>query len=91
MKNYHPVSGLCLISKLVERFIVSQMNDRINANGLDNKNQSACKVGHSTETALLSIKNKIHLSLSKEEASTLVILDESAALDTIDHHSRLLS
>ena len=41
--------------------------------------------GHSTETALLSIKNDIHLSLSRGEATALVLLDLSAAFNTIDH------
>ena len=42
------------------------------------------------ETALLSIKNDIHLSLFRGEATALVLLDLSAAFDTIDH-STLLS
>ena len=57
---------------------------------MDNSCQSAYKSGHSTETALLSIKNDIHLSLSRGEATALVLLDLSAAFDTIDH-STLLS
>ena len=40
--------------------------------------------------ALLSIKNDIHLSLSRVEATALVLLDLSAAFDMIDH-STLLS
>ena len=57
---------------------------------MDNSYQSAYKPGHSTETALLSIKNDIHLSLSRGEATALVLLALSAAFDTIDH-STLLS
>ena len=49
--------------------------------------QSAYKVGHSTVTAPLSIKNEIHFSSSQGEASALVLLDQSAAFDTIDHSS----
>ena len=90
LKNYCPVSGLSFISKLVERVVAKQLVDHIHRHGLDNSYQSAYKSGPSTETALLSIKNDIHLSLSQGEATSLVLLDLSAAFDTIDH-STLLS
>ena len=51
--------------------------------------ESAFKVGHSTETALLCIKNEIHLSLSKGMPTALVLLDLSAAFDTSDHDTLL--
>ena len=88
--NYRPVSGLSFISKLVERVAAKQLVDHIHQHGLDNSYQSAYKSGHSPETALLSIKNDIHLSLSRGEATALVLLDPSAAFDTINH-STLLS
>ena len=78
LKNYYPVSGLSFISKLVECVDAKQLVDHIHRHGLDNSYQSAYKSGHSTETALLSIKNDI-------EATALVLLDLSAAFDTIDH------
>ena len=56
---------------------------------MDNPYQSAYKSGHSTETTLLSIKNDIHLSLSRGEATALVLLDLSAAFDTNDHTTLL--
>ena len=61
----------------------------INSNNLDNPRQSAYKSGHSTETALLLIKNEIHLSLSRGEPTALVLLDLSAVFDTIDHPTLL--
>ena len=39
-----------------------------------------------TETALLSIKNEVHLSLARAEPMALVLLDLSATFDTIDHN-----
>ena len=90
VKNYRPVSGLSFISKLLECEVAKQLVDHIHRQGLDNSYQSAYKSGHSIETALLSIKNDIHLSLSLGEATALVLLDLSTAFDTIDH-STLLS
>ena len=89
LKNYRSVSGLSFISKLVEHVVAKQLVDHIHQHGSDNSYQSAYKSGHSTETALLSIKNDIHLSLSRGEATALVLLDLSAAFDTIDHSIRL--
>ena len=72
--------------KLVERVIARQLTSHINNNKLDNPHQSANKPGHSTETALLSIKNEVHLSLARGEPTVLILLDLSAAFDTIDHN-----
>ena len=83
LKNYRPVSGLCFISKLVECVVAAQLNDYVYSNGLENVKQSAYKLGHSTETALLSIKNYVHLALARGEATAVVLLD------TIDHGTLL--
>ena len=83
------MSDLCFISKLVERVVASQLNDHVCSNGLEKAIQSACKLGHSTETALLSIKNDVHLALARGKAIAVVLLDQSAAFDTIDHGTLL--
>ena len=79
-------SGLSFLSKLVERIVAAQIRSHMDSHDLGNTFQSAYKVGHSTETALLYIKNEIHLSLSKGMPTALVLLDLSTAFDTIDHH-----
>ena len=56
----------------------------INNDIVDNV-QSAYKVGHSCETALLRVYNDIVTTISKGNAAMLVLLDLSAAFDTIDH------
>ena len=87
--NYRPVAGLSFISKLVECVVAKQLLEHIHVHNLDNLYQSAYKAGHSTETALLSIKNEVHLSLSRGEPTALVLLNLSAAFDTIDHSTLL--
>ena len=59
------------------------------SNGLENVKQSAYKSGHSTETALVSVKNDVPLALDRGEATAVVLLDQSAAFDTIDHSTLL--
>ena len=69
--------------------VASQLNDYISSKGLENIRQSAYKLGHSTETALLSIENDVHLTLARGEATTVVLLDQSAVFDKIDHGTLL--
>ena len=85
LKNYCPVSGLSFMSKVVEHVVAKQLLEHTHVHNLDNQYQLAYKAGHSTETAFLSIKNEVHLSLSRGEPTALVLLDLSAAFNTIDH------
>ena len=79
------LSKNALIFCFSKRVVARQLIDHMHAHDLDNQYQSAYKMGHSTETALLSIKNEVHLSLARGEPTTLVLLDFSVAFDTIDH------
>ena len=60
-----------------------QINEHIAHEGISNENQSAYRVFHSTETALLKIQNDTATSMDKGPAVGLVLLDLSAAFDTI--------
>ncbi len=82
-KNYRPVSNLSFLSKLIEKAL--QLVDHLLNNGLMDKFQSAYTDGHSTKTALLRVQNDILMELDKGKVVMLVLLDLSAALDTIDH------
>ena len=83
LKNYHLVSGLCYMSKLVEWIVVKQLMQHINSNNLDNHQQSGYKTGHSIKIALLHIKNEVHLSLSHGEPTALVLHNLLATSVTI--------
>ena len=85
LNNYRPVSGLNFVSKLIERIVSKQLKHYLSSNNLNNIYQSAYKAGHSTETILLKIKSDIHLNLAQGQPTALVLLDLSAAFDTIDH------
>ena len=71
--------------KLFECVVASQLSDHVSLNGLENVRQSAYKLGHSTDSALLSIKTDVHLAFARGEATAVILLDQSAAFDTIDH------
>jgi len=85
LKNYRPVSNLSFVSKLIERAVAIRLNTYLSDNCLNESLQSAYKSCHSTETALLKVKNDIMTSVDNRKAVVLVLLDLSAAFDTIDH------
>ena len=70
---------------MIEKAAINQVNGHLEANNLEEVAQSAYKCKHSTETALLVVKDHISRALDNNHAVFLVMLDLSAAFDTIDH------
>ena len=89
LKNYRPVSNLVFLSKVLEKIVSKQLVDYINTETLYDPLQSAYRVGHSVETALVKVKSDIDLAFDEGDGVVLVLLDLSAAFDTINH-ARLL-
>ena len=65
---------------------MSQLVNHCNENAPLPVSQSAYRQFHSTETALLKVQNDILINMDNEEVTLLVMLDMSAAFDTIDHN-----
>ncbi len=84
-KNYRHISNLAFQLKLIKRVVAVQLADHLLDNGLMDKFQSAYREGHGTETALLRVQNDILMELNKGNVVMLVLLELSAAFDTIDH------
>jgi hypothetical protein len=85
LKNYRPVSNLSFISKITEKAVLRQLTQHMDKYDLHSPVQSAYRAKHSTETALLKIQNDILMGLDSGQGVILVLLDLSAAFDTIDH------
>ncbi|XP_064158769.1 uncharacterized protein LOC135236382 isoform X4 [Anguilla rostrata] len=60
-------------------------------NELLDPHQSGFRPGHSTETALLSVNEALHAARAASLSSVLLLLDLSAAFDTVDHPTLLSS
>ena len=85
-KNYRPVSNLSFLSKVVEKVVAKRLKCHLTNNNLLDVYQSAYRSRHSTETALIKVQSDIINALDNNKAVALVLLDLSAAFDTIDHH-----
>ena len=84
-KNYRPVSLLPFLSKFLEKSLFVQLDQYIENNNLHASNQSAYRSKHSCETALVSIVDDIQKLTAEGNNVAVILLDSSAAFDTVDH------
>lgn len=73
----------------MEKVVDARIESHLIENNLHEPHQSAYRKYHSTESALLKVQNDILQSLDNNCVTVLVLLDLSAAFDTIDHHTLL--
>lgn len=90
LSNYRPVCGGLYVDKLIQKNVCIQLNDHMDLNHLHIPYQSGYKSYHSCETVLLRILNDILLTMDSKSCSILLLLDLSAAFDTVDHEKLLL-
>ena len=84
--NYRPISNLNNISKIIERLVHSKITSHVSSSPNFNPFQSAYRKHHSTETTLLRITDSLRIICATGHAAVLVLLDLSAAFDTLDHN-----
>jgi len=75
VRSYRPISNLSVLSKQLERLIARQRLAHLNSNGLLPRFQSA----------VLKVLTDILLAVDAGDLSALVLLDLSAAFNTVDH------
>ena len=85
LNNFRPISNLIFISKMLEKVVASRIQSELSSNTLSSSFQSAYRIFHSTETTLLKIHNDLILAMDRGEVTSLILLDLSAAFDTVDH------
>ena len=85
LKHCRHVSNLPFIAKMLEKVVDTLIERQLVSNGLHEELQSAYRRSHSTETALLKVQSDNLESLDNGCVTVLVMLDLSAAFDTLDH------
>uniref|UniRef100_A0A3B3I0M8 Reverse transcriptase domain-containing protein n=1 Tax=Oryzias latipes TaxID=8090 RepID=A0A3B3I0M8_ORYLA len=85
LANFRPISKMPYISKLLEKVVYLQLDDFLSQHQILEVFQSGFRPLHSTESALLRVSNDIPLANDDGDYVVLVLLDLTAAFDTVDH------
>ncbi len=83
--SYRPISNLPILSKLLERLVARQLVSFLETNHLLPDVQSGFRHGFSTETAITKVLSDLLDAVDRGDNAILVLLDLSAAFDTVDH------
>ncbi|XP_074476551.1 uncharacterized protein LOC141758790 [Sebastes fasciatus] len=86
LNHYRPISNLPFLSKTLERLVSTQLQSHLHSNNLLEPLQSGFRPLHSTETALLQVLNNLLTSADTGALNILILLDLSAAFDTVSHN-----
>uniref|UniRef100_A0A8C2EP51 Reverse transcriptase domain-containing protein n=1 Tax=Cyprinus carpio TaxID=7962 RepID=A0A8C2EP51_CYPCA len=85
LANFRPIYKLPFLSKILEKIVYSLLLAFLEKHNILEVFQSGFKTLHSTETALLRVFNDIFLATDSGDCVILVLLDLTAAFDTVDH------
>ncbi len=83
------MSKLAFLSKIPEKVVSSRVKEHCIVNKLWDPFQSAYKQFYSVASTLAKVQDDILEALDHRRGVVLVLLDLSAAFDTVDHHALL--
>ena len=79
--NYRPIAVSSMMSKIVERIILSRIKDYLDTSD----NQFGFKKGHSTDMAIFALKQVISYYSNHSSPLFVCFLDASKAFDRVNH------
>ena len=92
LHNYRTISNLLFLSKILERVVATRLHQHMSYHELYELLQSGFRARHGTQIALIKITNKVLITADSGHIKILILLDLSAAFDTISdtiHVTRL--
>ena len=85
LSSYRPISNLSYLSKIIETVVYEQTWSHLSSLNIIPEEQSAYRENHSTETTNCAIMNDMIEITRNNECGILIMIDLSAAFDTVDH------
>ena len=86
ISSFRPLYNTSFLSKLLENLALQQLECHLNRLHYLPTFQSAYRKFHSVETAVCRIYNDLVINKTTGSCSILILLDLSAAFDTVDHN-----
>ena len=83
--NFRPISNIRFLAKAIEKAVAFKLDYHLINSNAHELYQSAYKQGHSTETVLVIVYNDILCGIDDGGYVVLLLIDLSAAFDTVDH------
>ena len=86
VSNYRPISILTQFNRIFERILAKRLMFFFEANNIISSKQFGFLKKHSTEHAILDLKEFIMENLNKQEISAVLFLDLQKAFDSVNHN-----
>ena len=88
--NYRPISLTCILCKVMEHIIASNVVKHLDSNGLMYDLQHGFRERRSCETQLVSLIEDLARKTSQGKQTDLILLDFSKAFDKVNHSKLLM-
>ena len=89
VSNFRPISILPTIAKITERVVYEQLFSYFTSHHLFSSSQHGFRTNHSTDTALITVTEKVLEAMDRREVTLLRLLDLSKCFDVVPHKGLL--
>ena len=83
--GWRPINVIGALSKIIERVILKQLIEHLDSNKIVSNQHHGAVKDMSTQTLISELHDRLVDSLTKQEESALIIIDQSKAYEVVNH------